>query len=638
MDSSTSTLTNGRSVSLRAWPTSKRDEHTLSALLAQLTKEKRSFSALSEQDLEEELRAVNAGEAPQSDGEPPEDDDLSSPKTRKEKILTARAEILSHVAEAQSEASKALDFVSLLLSQHIPKQAEGSMSPHVKQHVPMGSLGAEVVQSPQKAESKHKDDGLVSTGWRLQSLGTTANALLASATRLEREMELEAKHWEQVLSVQAGGWSLCRLPQERHTLGVRYGFSEAAPEYRSKGLGGLRRSDDGNIHLDLGLNAPAPRVLRVRVMHKNRVVASSLGPDALDTGDDSIENAILQARNALYFDELYHEMYREARLMTNRGVRCMTDCIILPVDDERYLAIDLVPTRQDTPEEKEAAEHLTPQASTPQSSNRYLAKALSLATKVLLSYAHLQNYKRRTRLPPPLTERKPPRPVYSILKPLLALLQQQAALKQLERLFDDVRALFRAAGLDLTVNSPNSVLDLVAMLDSTPLAGTPLAETLAETISAPLRAQIHIALPSAASLQVHLHTHLRGPELRILIDAPPTSPLSEMPREMTLDSAAEIDVHVLHMLMCDLISIIEVQNRRWDITSLHEGELRTKPGIDGRFQILNVVLERGKLEIVCGRSSEEDEIIVERVEWTREMKDAPKLLDEVRTIGAEEVN
>lgn len=135
------------------------------------------------------------------------------------------------IREAQSDASKALDVISLVLSKHTPKQAELSISPIIKQSIPMGSLGVEVSRLPQKTESKSKDDGLVSTGWRLQSLNATANSLLASATRLEMEIEQEAKHWEQVLSIQAKGWSICRLPQERQTLGVCYGFAEGLYHY-----------------------------------------------------------------------------------------------------------------------------------------------------------------------------------------------------------------------------------------------------------------------------------------------------------------------------------------------------------------------------------------------------------------------
>ncbi len=100
------------------------------------------------------------------------------------------------------------------------------MSPYLKQNLPMGSLGAEIMQKPQLSDEDKRDDEMVSLGWKMQSLSNTADSLLKSATRLEQEMELETKYWEQVLAIKEEGWSLCRLPREKHTLGVRYGFAE----------------------------------------------------------------------------------------------------------------------------------------------------------------------------------------------------------------------------------------------------------------------------------------------------------------------------------------------------------------------------------------------------------------------------
>lgn len=126
------------------------------------------------------------------------------------------------------ESAYALDFVSLLLSKHTSRQADLTMSPYLKQNVPSGSLGVEVMQLPQVTEVEKRDAELVTTGWKLKSLNDTADSLLRSATRLEREMEQEARYWEQVLAVKEKGWSICRLPRERHTLGVRYGFAEGS--------------------------------------------------------------------------------------------------------------------------------------------------------------------------------------------------------------------------------------------------------------------------------------------------------------------------------------------------------------------------------------------------------------------------
>ena len=126
------------------------------------------------------------------------------------------------------ETLYALDFVSLILSKDTPRQAELSMSQHLKQAVPFESLGVTVTQPLQPSGKDQRDEELVSQGWKLQGLNSAADSLLRSAARLEKELDHETKYWEQILAVKEQGWSICRLPRERHTLGVRYGFAEGS--------------------------------------------------------------------------------------------------------------------------------------------------------------------------------------------------------------------------------------------------------------------------------------------------------------------------------------------------------------------------------------------------------------------------
>jgi mediator of RNA polymerase II transcription subunit 17 len=126
------------------------------------------------------------------------------------------------------ETQFALDFISLLLSKHAPRQAETSISPYLKQNVPMGSLNVDVVRAPQKSQSALRDSQNVARGWKMESFNASANRLLKAASRLESEVAAETKYWDQVLSIKDRGWKVCRLPRERQVLGVQYGFMEGA--------------------------------------------------------------------------------------------------------------------------------------------------------------------------------------------------------------------------------------------------------------------------------------------------------------------------------------------------------------------------------------------------------------------------
>lgn len=133
-----------------------------------------------------------------------------------------------HYRQAHNESTQALDFISLVLSQHAPHQAQQTLNPFIKNALPLGVLGTDTVQVSQKTEAQKHADSMVAIGWKMQSLDSAADSLLNSAMRLEQEMERETDYWEKILAVKGQGWSVCRLPRERNTLAVKYGFSEGA--------------------------------------------------------------------------------------------------------------------------------------------------------------------------------------------------------------------------------------------------------------------------------------------------------------------------------------------------------------------------------------------------------------------------
>lgn len=119
-----------------------------------------------------------------------------------------------------------LDFISLLLSKDTPVQASTSISPSLRELAGMGTLGADKTVAPRFTKEQNQENKKIAKGWKASNLSKTVDSILASATRLEKEIDAETKYWEQVLAVSESGWAVCRLPQEKHTLGVRFGFSE----------------------------------------------------------------------------------------------------------------------------------------------------------------------------------------------------------------------------------------------------------------------------------------------------------------------------------------------------------------------------------------------------------------------------
>lgn len=120
----------------------------------------------------------------------------------------------------------ALETISLLLSKDTPMQASLSLSQDLRNSVGMGTMGMDKVHAPFVTEEQQRDYKTVARGWKSQALNKSVDSILASASRLEEEIGLETRYWEEVLGVSNKGWAISRLPQANHILGVTFGFSE----------------------------------------------------------------------------------------------------------------------------------------------------------------------------------------------------------------------------------------------------------------------------------------------------------------------------------------------------------------------------------------------------------------------------
>lgn len=246
-------------------------------------------------------------------------------------------------SHARNEALLGLDYVSFLVSLHNPDTGNLSMSPALKQSVPAGSLGFDKIQ--RKLDPKAlKDDETVSRAWKIEGLNSAADAFLAASRKLGDEVEKEGRYWEQVLAIRDEGWVITRMPRERQTLGVRYGFAESAAEYKNKGIGALRRGEDGRVVMDdvATTGSRGKAMLRVRVLENGEVKGVSIQGGNKRTG--SVKDVIERARNFVYEDELFFEIMREARIMANQGIRTSEDGVTIQLGEYRSISIDMVST------------------------------------------------------------------------------------------------------------------------------------------------------------------------------------------------------------------------------------------------------------------------------------------------------
>src|SRR3569833_2872165 len=297
-----------------------------------------------------------------------------------------------------------LDTISLLLSKETPVQAGLTLSPALREMVGIGTLGADKLAPPLNTEARRQENKTIATGWKLLDMEKTMDSIVTSVSRLHKEIELETKYWAEVLAVSDNGWSVSRLASDKDTLGVKFGFSEAAPEFRNTSSAPMRRSDKGTVILDTGRVGQPKRIL-VTVERDGSVVGRSSLPKPLRE-DAPLEDRVLEARNTVFSQELWHEINREGRSLLSYGVQLEKSALSVRIDQHTRISITL----------QALADHEASPASGPEDS---FAESVHCALQLLLAYAHRQNNRRRSQ-PSQAGNQNRATQGYYLLRPVIA--------------------------------------------------------------------------------------------------------------------------------------------------------------------------------------------------------------------------
>jgi mediator of RNA polymerase II transcription subunit 17 len=330
----------------------------------------------------------------------------------------------------------ALNLVSLLLAKDKTSPALNTCDPFLKDLDLAGTLGMLKIDVAQLPAVQQQDNKKIARGWKIQNLNKSVDSILASATRLEKEIEVETKYWQQVLAISEKGWAVCKVPGDRHILAVTFGFSESATAFKNRGLAALHRDEDGNITLQ-GPMAREPRAIRVRIRSNNEETGSSPVPLAI-SDDAPIESHILQSRNTLYFEELWQEINREARSLGPFGVRSKEGTIICPLSPNKSLVLDLITLVDD--------------GMTLSLPDDLIAQGIHLALQLLLSYAHRHNLRQRTKTASVLSMKKRADRPYPLLRPILTRISYQNYIASIHNLLKPFCAVLQSAGLNPSYN------------------------------------------------------------------------------------------------------------------------------------------------------------------------------------------
>lgn len=504
------------SFALRPLPVGDRRPQNLSEFIQRVNAERGGFRTVTEEKMREEVEAAANGvvESKELDHMKDDDDDELVDKVGPEEFTKALEEVylqarygrlpfplpaerlalLTHLCSsvAHQNAMLALDIISLLLTKEDPAQAS-TVSPMLQQLVGVGVLGADKLAKSNITESRLQDHKTVVTGWKFADIDRTVDSLLTSASRLQKEMTVEAKYWAEVLAVSEKGWTITRVPNEPQSLGVRYGFSEAAADFRSTSLAPMRRGEDGTVELDCGTILGESKRLLVTLENNGRVIGRSSLPKPLPK-DAPLEDVVLEARDTIYAQELWHEMNREGRLLLSYGVRIESGTLSYCLDKDTRIVFTLHPLE----------ENLEDVASRSLPEDRR-AEALSAALHQLLMYAHRVNNQRRSHTSPRKRIQTTATQPYQLLRPMLAHMQHEQSIEDATRFISDISTILQAAGVTTAMFK---LTEPPISPDSAAARGSP-PEALALALLRPMECQFEVNITPDARLLIHCQTALK---------------------------------------------------------------------------------------------------------------------------------
>lgn len=381
-----------------------------------------------------------------------------------------------------------VDFLSLLLSKY-SAQGQNSMSVALKQQIPPKTLAFEKLPVTVSSDEDRATLALIAQGQRLKGMTAAADALLGAASRLEKEVNRETTYWQETLSIADAGWSVCRVSREnKRQLGVQLGFADAGPLYKGKGFVALNTLDDGTSSLDERVVAK-PKTIRVRLVSKGEIVGTSRRQSPTIDEDKTIEDRIKSARDSLFEQELFHEIALESQSLTAYGVRWRDSVIrigALPVngsnsgvDHAPEILIDLV--SQDLVYESVQDCH-----------HNNVAEHVSVVIRILMLHVYRQRLQGRSKPPPLYSETRRKNEAAKILRPLLNYNNHQSSLIGLRNYTNNLRAIFRRAGL-----SSADVLDTKNILEPILNSSNPVGpRELVDCFTGALTTTVVLPLPS----------------------------------------------------------------------------------------------------------------------------------------------
>lgn len=209
-----------------------------------------------------------------------------------------------------------------------------------------------------------------------------------------------------------------------------------------------------------------------------------------------LQTRVLEARNSIFSEELWHELHREAHSLASYGVRASDGHIIYEPKRGPKVTLALNTILDNAPDVQ-------------RHSDDKLAQLTQLSLHLLLSFAHRQNEMQRLRPAPPNQRRHQQWSQYHLLRPIISRTLHDASVRQCTTFMGAVTRILRQVGISeasFTLQNPQiSTADLVSHHSSSSNRPT-ASQALVNMLTAPADFQIEATITPAARMLIRGRT------------------------------------------------------------------------------------------------------------------------------------
>lgn len=258
----------------------------------------------------------------------------------------------------------------------------------------------------------------------------------------------------------------------------------------------MKRGDNGRVELGLGRFGGGCQRIAVSLERGGEVIYRTVASAPATTADSALEAKVLQARNTIFSQELWHELHREAHSLTSYGVRTEGSALVYTSQDGDKLHFDLISLEAG---ETSADDHV----------GSSFTEIIHLCLHVLLSHSHRQNEMNRLRPTPPNNRGRNFHQA-ELLRPIFARLVHQQAVEACVRYVGDLTRIVRQAGIPdasfVLSTVPCPTQDLTNnQLDGHRRASP--AQLLVNALLASLEFRLDVTLTPQSSLSIRARTY-----------------------------------------------------------------------------------------------------------------------------------